>query len=313
MEDKSMTIANFNIVFGEKEEPLLDYFDTVLLPAFNSSLIRSKGDSEYILMNIKVSEISKDDFVITGIIVKKTVLEVFTKFDEQENFIKTKEYHPTAPFSVFIIYLKNHRMILVRNQKGSPNILTFSATVKYIMNKYIHDENRKRKRDNIQYLPYPIINIVGIPIKESIEEALKKVKKINKLTLKLYPLNGDIDFSGFFDTMSTDLRKAVDSKTGALTLNSPNSVSGITEVLTAAEGTIEPIISVTYPDKSNGKIYNGSLSENMKIQYDDTDIDTVTSVIISKTKDLKSIKNVSDGNQQIYSKNLNKIKPFKDN
>lgn len=310
MKNKRMTIANFNVVFGEKEKPLLNYFSNIVMPALHSSLVRSKGDNDYIFMNIEVVDVEKNDFVLTGIIVKKTVLEVFSKFDEQEHFIKTNELHPTAPYSLFTIYLKNHRMILVKNQKGSPDLRNFSATIRYVMDRYIREENLKRKKEEMESLPYPIVNIIGIPMRESIEEALKKVIRINKLTLKFYPLNGDIDFSGLFNGMTTDLRKKVGSKTGDLTLNSPTSVSGITEVLTAAEGTIEPIFKVTYSDKSKGKIQNGTLSENMEISYDDTNVAVAVAQITTKTKDLKSLSSVSEGNQKIYNQNISNIIPF---
>ena len=35
---KYAQVANFNIVFGEDEKPMLDYFDTVIYPAFTSIL-----------------------------------------------------------------------------------------------------------------------------------------------------------------------------------------------------------------------------------------------------------------------------------
>ncbi len=311
MDKKKMTIANFNIVFGEKEEPLLNYFSDIVMPAFHSPFVRSKGDCDYIIMNIRVIEVEEKDYVLTGIIVKKTNLEIFSKFDNENNLIETNELYPTAPFSLFTIYLKNHRMVLVKNQKGSPDLRNFSATIRYILDRYVREENIIRKKDQQTELPYAIVNIVGIPMRESIEDALKKVSKINKLILKFYPLNGDLDFSDLFEGMTTELRKKVGSKTGALTLNTPTSVGGITEILTAAQGTVEPIFKVTYPDKKTGRIYNGALSENMEISYVDTNnIEEAVAQIASKTKEIDSLKNVSDDNKRIYEVNETNIIPF---
>lgn len=311
MDKKNMTIANFNIVFGEKEEPLLNHFSDIVMPAFHSSFIRSKGDCDYIIMNTKVIEAETNDYVLSGIIVKKTNLEVFSKFDDKNNLVETNELYPTAPFSLFTVYLKNHRMVLVKNQKGSPDLRNFSATVRFILDKYVREENIARKKDNQNELPYAIVNIIGIPMRESVEEALKKVSKINKLILKFYPLNGDLDYSDLFEGMTTELRKKVGSKTGALTLNSPKSVAGITEILTAAQGTIDPIFRVTYPDKKTGRIYNGALSENMEISYTDTtDLEEAVAQITSKTKEIDSLKNVSDENKRIYEVNKSNIVPF---
>lgn len=304
-----MVVANFNVVFGEKEEPLLNYFDTIVLPAFTSKFTRKKGDSDYVFLNTSIVEADKDDFVLTGIIVRETAIEIKSKFDNEGRLISTDELHPTAPYSLFIIYLKNHRMVLVKNQKGSPDLRSFSATVKYFFKTFIRKENVIRKESGMELLPYPMINIVGIPMKSSIEEALKKVSKINKLRLKFYPLNGDIDFSGLFEGMTTDLRKTVGSKTGYIDLNTPTSTDGIIEVLTAAQGTVNPVFSVTYPGRKTGTIRNKEISESMNIGIDTgTTVTETIKDIVNKSKDLESITTVSDGNQKTYDEHLSIIK-----
>ncbi len=303
-----MIVANFNVVFGTKEEPLLKYFDTIMLPALKSEFIRKKGDSEYVFLNISVTEVDKDDFVLTGIIVRETAIEIKSKF-ANGNLISTDELHPTAPYSLFVIFLKNHRMVLVKNQKGSPDLRSFSATVKYFFKTFIRSENAKRKKLKMELLPYPTINIVGIPIKSSIEEALRKVAKINKLRLRFYPLNGDLDFSGLFEGMTTDLRKTVGSKTGFIDLNTPTSTDGIIKVLTAAQGTVNPIFSVTYPDKKTGTIKNKEISESMNVAIETTNsIPEVIQDIVNKSKGLESITSITESNQKIYNEHLPLIK-----
>jgi len=44
MEEKSMQFANFNITFGQNDEPMLSHFEDVLFPAFTSGYIRGKKD-----------------------------------------------------------------------------------------------------------------------------------------------------------------------------------------------------------------------------------------------------------------------------
>lgn len=310
MGKRKMTVANFNVVFGTKEEPLLNYFDTIIMPAFMNQGINSKDDPGYKFLNVEVIDAGNDDYVLTGIIVKQTNLEVLSKMDEDGNLIETNEVHPSAPYSMFSIFLKNHRMVLVKNQKGSPDIRFFSMAIKKVLNNYIRQENSVRKEKEIELLPFPIMNIVGIPLKESIDEALKKVSQINKLTLRFYPLNGDIDFSDLFEGMTSDLRKKVGSKTGSVVLNSPTSKSGIIEVLTAAQGTIEPVFEVTYPDKSKGKIRNGALSENMDISFDESSLEDALSDITKISREIESIAMVSEGNREIYESKKSNIIPF---
>ena len=38
--DKEAQVANFNVVFGENEEPMLDYFDTIIYPALYISTVQ---------------------------------------------------------------------------------------------------------------------------------------------------------------------------------------------------------------------------------------------------------------------------------
>ncbi|MDQ0086727.1 hypothetical protein J2T12_000121 [Paenibacillus anaericanus] len=310
MGKKKMTVANFNIVFGTKEEPLLDYFDTIIMPALSKETTIIKKDPGYRFLNVEVIDSGNDDFVLTGVIVKNTTLEVLSKIDGNGNLVEANELHPSAPYSLFSIFLKNHRMVLVKNQKGSPDIRFFASAIKSVLKNYIRVENTKRKEEEQDLLPYPIINIIGIPMKGSIEEALKKVSQINKLTLRFYPLNGDLDFTDIFEGMATDLRKMVGSKTGSVVLNSPTSKSGIIEVITAAQGTVDPIIEVTYPDKSTGRIRNGILSENLDITYNDSTVENAINEITTASKRIESIAIVSEGNREIYETNKSNIIPF---
>lgn len=49
MAKKKISIANFNVVFfdGKEEKSLLDYFDTIFMPAINQNIVRRSGDSTY--------------------------------------------------------------------------------------------------------------------------------------------------------------------------------------------------------------------------------------------------------------------------
>lgn len=311
MSNKRMIIANFNVVFGESEQPLLKHFDSIVLPAFSKGFKNISGDNEYRFMNVQLVDTKKETLALTGIIVKKTFVEIKSKFNEDGNLIETDEEYATAPYSLFVIHLNNHRMTLVKNQKGSPELKSFSSTFRKMLASYIRSENRIRKEKELELLPLPEINIVGIPMRDSIEDALRKVKKINKLTLRFYPLNGDLDFSGLFDGITSDLRKIVGSKTGSLVLNSPTSVDGVIDVIDAAQGTIDPLFNVTYLDKTKGTISNNMISESMEINLDEMgDINSELDQIIDKTKDIESLNYVSEENQKIYNDNKCKVIPF---
>lgn len=307
MSKKRVNVANFNVVFLERkaEAPLLKYFNSVVMPAFQSGIVKKNKDSELFFMNIEITEDETGDYVLVGNIVKKTVLEIKSDVDDLGNLIEKDERHPSAPYSTFAIYLKNHRMIYVLNQKGSPSIKSFSGLVKYVFSEFVRGFN-KGLEDKNQYLPYPCINVVGLPMRSNIEEALKKVSKVTKLTLRFYPLNGDLEFGDMFGDFIDDLRDATDCKNGELVLKSPKSISGVIDVVEKSGGTVNPIIEVTYPDKTKGTIREDQISEKMEMDFAGEHIVDMDEVV-SRGIELKNITYTSPGNQKIYDEYRDKI------
>lgn len=79
-----------------------------------------------------------------------------------------------------MIFLKNHRMVLVKNQKGSPDIRSFKSTFSGVIHKYISIENKCRKEKHQQMLLRPKnVAVTGIKTKQSIKEVLKGHDKKN--------------------------------------------------------------------------------------------------------------------------------------
>lgn len=126
-------VANFNVVFGEDEMPMLDYFDKIVYPALTSGVIRSGTDDDYFLYDVEVISNKREDAAIIGRIVKRTMLDVLSDLNENGVLIEKDEHYTSAPYSTFVIYLRNHRMLYVPNQKGSPTLVNFRTTVAYIL------------------------------------------------------------------------------------------------------------------------------------------------------------------------------------
>lgn len=162
----SMQFANFNITFGENNSPMLEYFENIVFPAFTGDYIRGKRDDlpRYFFENVQVKEID-DEYVMVGNYVKETEYKVITTVHEGE-LVNSPADIPTAPYSRFLIFLKNHRMVLVRNETGSPDIRSFQKTVREILSTHIREENRKREKEN--KLPIAIVHIVDIPLKHCV-------------------------------------------------------------------------------------------------------------------------------------------------
>ncbi len=310
----NVSVANFNVTFGKNDEPMLDYFNSIIYPAFTSNIKReyklslgSESTDKYYFLDVTLLKYY-EDYVLSGKIVKETILEVKSVV-EDEKLIQRDEKYPTAPYSVFYIYLRNHRMVLIKNQKGSPDIKSFGVTARYILNQYIRETNKQikeSKKEDVKLLPFCQVNVIGIPMREDLEEALKKVHKMTKLRLRMYPLNGDLDLNEVVDWIANDLRELVDSKTGSISLNSPNSKSGVVNLIDASQGVFEATIDVQYEDKSTEKISNNNFSGKTTWALTEDEIND-GDIVVPKIVDLESIKLVSPSNNQIYERNVKQI------
>lgn len=318
-EMKRSLVANFNLVFyGDKgeENPLLDYFDTIVIPAFTSRYVKKSDDSQYFFTKIGLEKAKDGEYVLKGIIVKKTTLEVKSDVDEYWNVIEKDEKYSAAPFSMFVIYLKNHRMLFVQNQKGSPSIRNFSASAKEFLNKYVRNENIRLRELDEEELPIPILNVVGIPMRKKLIDSLTEVEKINELCLRFYPLNGDIDFGGILGNISNDVRRAVGCKKTDLILKSPQNIEEIIDLVEKSNGIVEPIFEVTSVDedgkKRKSKLKNEEISESMGLNIQGESLDDAISQIIDEGKKIPSITYISESNNAIYNRNQKKIIKFVD-
>ncbi len=248
IEQKRMHFANFNITFGEKDEPMLQHFFDVVYPAFTSDLIRGnvKALPYFRLDGVEIKELA-NEYVLVGNCIKVTEYVVRTVIENGE-LVSSPEDVPTAPYSRFIIFLRNHRMVLVMNEPSSPDIRSFQATVREILNLYIKSENKKiDSRNPVQpKLPHAIVNIVDMLRKEDVRELLKGVKTIHELDIKFFALNNDIDPT----PLSNDMHKIMgitETRNAEVILKTPKSKKGVSDLLekTTALGQATTIMRVT--------------------------------------------------------------------
>lgn len=308
MDTKMMSIADLNLVFGKNEDPLLRWVDEIVLPALQSGIIREASrNTKYVFLNTKLEEISEDNYVIRGIIIKDTILDVNSVYTEGEGLLIKDEHIKSSPYSVFILYLKNHRIALVKNQNGSPNIRNFGAALKDVIKEYTARENKIRMQEKRELLPFSILNITGIKTTTSVKNALRGVKKVNEMTLKFYPLNAEWDGSPLFGILDEQFRKVLDSNNGKMTFNSPKSIKGVTEIAEKAEGYAKVQLTVEYPGDNllGGKrkvtIRDNMLSENTNIDIDG-ELSTEFDEIHNYCQEKESMTKVTPNTEMDYKK-----------
>jgi len=272
METKWMAIADLNLVFGKKEDPMLKWFDEIVYPALLSGFMR-EGDrsTHYFFWNVELKELRENEYVITGLLIKDTILDVDAQFKEGQGLERMNLHIPSSPYSLFMIYLKNHKVALVRNGKGSPDIRNFAATLRDVLGLYIKKENATRKKENKRLLPFFILHITGIKTQESVRSALEGVKKVKGMRLKLFPLNSEWDSDSLLGAIDEKWRRVLKSKNANINFNSPKSIEGVIKVAEDIEGYADVELEVEYENNSllesgnTAKIKDGKLSENTKI------------------------------------------------
>ena len=134
--------------------------------------------------------------------------------------------------------------------------------------------------------------------------------KIRELTLRFYPLNGDIDYTGLIDGVATDLRRKVGCRRGEIVLKSPQNIAGVIDVVSSSGGTVDAIFRVTYNDRRKGRIKNDEVSENLELDITGSNTDEEIDSAIEQGDKISSLKYTSDENNRIYEKNKSNIIPF---
>lgn len=263
-EVKKLSIANFNITYGQDNEPMLTHFHDILYPAFcNEQKVRTSKNVSY-FSDVELKLINSE-YVLTGNLIRETHYRVRTIVVDNE-LVSSPNSVPTAPYSRFLIYLKSHRMILVKNEGQSPNLKSFQAVLRKVVERYIREVNRERDIADLPLFPNALINIVNMPLPDSIDETIKEFAKIKSINLRFFPLNNDIDPAPLLGLVRSTMN-SIDSKTGNLTFNSPKSANGISDLFqdSVASGIASATVTGEKEDGTKVKITDNQLGSELQI------------------------------------------------
>jgi hypothetical protein len=305
MEVKQMMIADLNVVFGKNEEPLLVWMDDIMLPALQSGIVREANeDTRYLFDECIIYEYG-NDLVLRGILIKDTVLDVKSEYTN-EGLKKANKRFPYSPYSIFMIFLRNHRMILVKNQSESPDIRSFKASLWYLLRTYIRQENSRRKKEGESLLPHVVLNVSGIKTSQSVKRSLEDVEKITELTFKFYPLNAEWDYDPIFGGIDSKIRKVINARGGRMTFPSPESKQGVADVIEQTEGLVKTTMKVQYKAdsekgryKKKGTIKDNEISDVSSIEIN-AELDDAFDEVYGYKNSFKSLNVESKNNVILY-------------
>ncbi|GGC97817.1 hypothetical protein [Pontibacillus salipaludis] len=305
-ENKDGFIANFNCTFGDEDKPMLNYFEEIILPAFKKGYVRKKKGNSFTIENVHLT-MQNGIFMLVGLFVKSTFLEVRSRRDENGNLQRTEDNIKADPYSYFIINLKNHRMALVKNQKGSPSLSEFGDVAEYYLKNFVRETNKANKGTDTKELPKPNLHVVAVPLNGKIKEELNKVEKIQRAVFRFYPLNGDIPQNEIVNELRSQLPD-FESKSGNVQINSPKNIDKVGETLEETKGLVKPSIAAEYPDGTTRTLNDENFTERATFSVEDSlsfndNLSTIAGKAISKNE----FKETSEENKNIYQRFFDRL------
>ncbi len=213
--------VNYTLTFGS-EKVLLDAFHEIVEPSFASQkYIRKTRTASWFFMDVKLINLDKSLDVpilgLTGRFVKKTKLKRSQVLTSDNQLKEDQRELDSAPSSIFLLILNNHRLLFCKEMSGAPDIDNFLKTSQYCLGKAYtdHIEREVAKLDLsasfeiqgarkllVHDLPFPSLRITPLLDGEELSGFIDRFSIINKLTIKLLKTNKDeIDNDDFWDSI----------------------------------------------------------------------------------------------------------------
>ncbi|EMY71961.1 hypothetical protein LEP1GSC199_0641 [Leptospira vanthielii serovar Holland str. Waz Holland = ATCC 700522] len=223
------------------KQNLLDYWDEFVKNIFVSDYSLGRFP-HFLLKDVNIKYISKDEPAIIGKFVKDTVLEI-EQVLINNTLVEKDESYQTAPSSLFIYLLKNHTLLYLGEHRGYPQINTFVSFLKRGINrekaKYFKSLSTGKKREEkikiYENFPDLYINFTPMPMRKKIEEQFKGIKKIKKIKINQFLQNGDFNASSFVGDNKEILKYLKSEKIGFEVESPKDTESAITLIKEISE------------------------------------------------------------------------------
>lgn len=287
--NKNIELANFNCTFSDQYEPMLQYFEKVVYPAFlDNQIVREykineKSSNKYYFTEVEIVFTEKLGYVLKGCIVKETSYRGKSIVDKNKKIVElpedTEHKLEHAPYSIFGIILKNHRLFFIKNEGGSPSLTTFKATTQYVFEKYIEKINEMINRNlqlslfnkeevnplyaDLQFLPGFKLKIMPFIEDEAIEKTFDSIVDIDEVSIKFVRQNGEPDFDPIIELFDKG-SELTDSEEVGTVYKKPKNKERIRSIFKIGNGIIDYFIKGKNSDKKEISLTNKLGEETSK-------------------------------------------------
>ncbi len=225
---KRVEFGNYTLKFGENKV-LLDFVKEIVDPSFQEQkyLRTIKGKADFFFLDTKLLQLKTvkgtSSTAIVGRLVKNTKLKREQIFKGGVIIADRKELE-TAPSSIFVLLLENHRLIFCKEMAGAPTIQNFESTSQSFLKRrhkdYLHEvalERGKKPKEKIsnkelakllEEFPIPALRVTPLSDKMTLSDFVDRFKSIDKLTIKLLPTNNEeLDNDDFWSELEKSKEK----------------------------------------------------------------------------------------------------------
>lgn len=233
---KKLEFANFTCTFGDKLV-MLDLFEEVVSPSFQQrTYVRKLMGGEYFFLNtllLSIESPQKEQLLcLAGRLVKNTKIRREQVFRGESGLVEDYSELESAPSSIFVLILNNHRLLYVKEVSGAPDLSTFRSTCQNFLNashrafiQKLYKQNkleraedtaieRKTKKELLMEYPYPVLRVTPLTDKQELREFIQQFATIQGLSVKLLKTNReDIDNDEFWAEVDRRRDKMGSSRT----------------------------------------------------------------------------------------------------
>ena len=326
--------ANFICHFGNDE--LLDYLNEIVLPAFlEGQRVRMWGGSKYLFLDVKLVNLKShwEPGALTPALVGRFVLDTELQRDQilvGNKIVADTQKLQSAPSSLFVLLLDNHKLIYSKQVSGAPGLSAFRTTaemmLKWRWTAYINEIVEKNKTDReadaeipritkralVESIQAPRLEIVPLAGHQNLNDLVNQFKLLKEISIKVVRPNAEINNDGLFDTVEAARSQVNADATSLIHRNSDglNKAQSIKQIAPAMQGNAVVTLRGTGPTdaKLTGTNEEMSVKEPMDVP---PSVQRGAAVMFDTFKRLLSQKILRVGRIVNSRKNLAKLESLK--
>lgn len=238
---KRVDFANFVCHFGNDE--LLTYLHEIVIPAFTVNHVRIYGEERMFLHNVELLNIQENgtnELVVAGQFVVDTKYKRTQIFSEK--IIPNEASMEVALSSFFVLRLRDHKLIYIKEVSGAPGLAKFRTTIESFFRRSRNDyigklfedlkqqkeigliDKRVTKKSIAESIGIPVLEIVALPGKGSLSSFISQFKTLSEIQVRMVKPNNELDNSELFEGLRS-VNQKLDSEVTTITYRNPEGLA----------------------------------------------------------------------------------------